>query len=220
MATVEQPLLGVRALRNGSEQELLEAVRRAPLRGDPTILPYETSKIEIVAVGLDRLSPLAYYVLRRQLTFANTLRASLIAADNVDPWSLWSLVEFELAGETRRVSPPVVEVMYESNNGGGLSRHLGIVDGLHRCYAAREAGLSTMVVVVVHNPRYPLACLPLTWADVRVVDEVPDGKRRYRYATAEALRAAHPDLAAKVTPENHQYFLYRDLSHLGSSGIR
>jgi len=195
-------------------------LRTATLWGCPDVRPYQNCEIRVTDVKLDDLWPLALYVLRDKLQFAVDLRQSLLA-HGVDPWGLPSIVEFDQDGGHHRIAPPVIEVSPETDCGCPRPL-LAIVDGLHRCFAARARGLETITVVLIAGAAYPLICRPVAWSEVAVLDTVPEmvRKRVFRFREAGEIARKFPEFAAKVTEENSHYFFFRNLQRLGSSGAR
>ena len=121
-----------------------------------------------------------------------------------------------------RMAPPIVERYYEPTEDKYLSV---ILDGLHRVWLARELGLKSIWVIEIADIPETLlpVALPLQWEDVKIVEAVPptNAKRRFRYSSPEELRMSLASLTdSPINKDNFQYFLYRDLGALGSSGIR
>jgi hypothetical protein len=209
-----------RLTRTGPWADLEQRVREVVLRGDPSVRPYAEAHIELAEVEVKELAPLAYYVLRDRLGIVSYVREGLRSDHQIDPLQLEGLVEYEDGdGRRWRLAPPIVEVA----GGTGvepLTRLQAVVDGLHRCFVAGSLGLDTARVVAITGVRYPLVCLPLTWPEVALMDNVPEVKRKYAFASAQQCQAQHPEFADKITEDNYQYFFYRDLQNLGSEGIR
>jgi hypothetical protein len=89
--------------------------------------------------------------------------------------------------------------------------------------AIRDGYSKIRAVVISNVPEHlPLVPLPLRWEDVKIVNDVSEAaaKREYRFPDIESFPNISSFSSAPVTPQNYRYFFYRDLSPLGSSGIR
>jgi hypothetical protein len=128
------------------------------------------------------------------------------------------------------MAPPVI-ARYVETMGDIKGEVWGLVDGLHRCTAAREMGISHIRAVVLSEipPQFPLVPLPLEWRDVRVVTDVPKlyEKRKFRFEDTGSLEAFLSDFPATyadsprpVDDRTAKYYHFWDFSALGSSGIR
>jgi hypothetical protein len=199
----------------GTGEDLFKILQHCGLRGDPSLLPYERAEISIEAVTIESLVPLAKYVL-----IENIDRAALIydrlKNENVDILNLPGLLTWWDNGVKNVIAPPVVEFWEEE---GYL-----LVDGLHRVCLAQMQGRSSITCIVIRGVTTPLVPLPTVWEKIR---RYPHGemaeaseKRDYRFPDTASLKSAMPEIRDQVTDENYQYFLYRDLDALGSTGIR
>lgn len=207
-----------------ARNELEDTLRSAPLLYDRAIRPYSHAKIQFVLVDLDALSPMALYVLRSRLEEVLELHDALMVTYCLGIWDLPGLLEFRYnSEEVQRLAPPVVEE-YVETAWPGNPRLMGLVDGLHRCIAARDAGLSRVRAVVASDVPYPLMPLPVHWDEVRTYDDYnppPDHmKRRFRYQALTDFPFGSYQTSIPVTEDNFQYFFYRDWSALGSRGKR
>lgn len=203
-------------------EELVGILRKIELRGDSTLFPYANARIESVMVGLDEVAPLSYYILKSQLDVHRDLRKLFLTRYAFDLLDLSGVIEFfVLEGKERReylISPPLIEVS-DIDNG-----RLLLVDGIHRFWLTRELGIKKLRVILISGiPRHlPVMALPLEWKEVRQYKIVPPHakKRAVRYSSLEFF----PDISwffpGSVTEENYRYFFFRDLSPLGSRGIR
>lgn len=194
-------------------EKLVETLRDVTLVGDRTIRPYEDADIHISILPIDSLSPTSLYVLKENLDRVEDMAEYLSRWHRAHPLFIHGLGSYSMNGEQFNIAPPIIETSDE----GKL-----IVDGLHRLYYAKSLGMEHSLVVEITNvdPRYPLVPLPVTWEDVKVCSEVPSVKRRYRFETVEDLIAMGYEVPPNLTEDNIRYYNYRDLSALGSSGIR
>jgi len=178
--------------------ELEKRLRRATLkdRNIPDFSPYLHADISLEKVRIDDLYPCALYVLKENLNRAGEIRKAL-RGRGIDIFNLTenkSLVNYDW-GDRRGIEmgPPVVEV---SGDDGGI---LVITDGLHRVTEARMEEEKEMVVVKVDNVSIPLPVLPVSWNEVKVVDSVPQIKRKFRFSSYEEIK--------KWTAENYSRFI-------------
>ena len=167
---------------------------------------------------------MALYVLRSRLDEVLQLHDALMATHCFGIWDLPGLLRFRYNSERiQTIAPPVVED-YVDTACSGSPRLMGLVDGLHRCFAARESGLTRARAIVASDVPYPLVPLPVNWADVRTyVDRDPPPsslKRRFRYQTLADFPLESYETSTTVTEDNFQYFFYRDVEVLGSKGRR
>lgn len=202
--------------------EALEtALRAVPLRGDARLHPYQTAHFSRRQMPIATLSPTAFYVLTDQLdqhrSFAKRLRDDL----GCDLFGLDELLAYDQDGRDWRIGPVIVETADEPSLGRPVS---AIVDGLHRVWLAREQGRDMVAVVEITAipAHFPLVPLPLQWSDLAVVERVPanEQKRRFRFPTLSDFPDVSGFSDVPITVENYLYFFYRDLSGLGSGGVR
>lgn len=201
--------------------EVEAALRDVTLMVDRTQRPYADAKIELKRYAINDLHPIATYTLRPRLQQLEQLQFDLCDRYALSLFDLTGLIEYEVNGEQYRQAPPVVERYYEPVQNRELSV---IVDGLHRVSLARRLRVREVWVAEISgvSERFPLVSLPLRWDKVRKVNAVPSdrAKRVFRYATVDEFPDVSGFSSTPVTPENYLYFFYRDLSVLGSHGIR
>lgn len=182
--------------------ELESVLRNVSLLGDKNAFPYSDAEISIKRQNIKELRPLAFYVLSEGLAFQRNLKSVFKNKYSKSTLNMHGMLDYELNGEMFSVCPPIVEKYYEPSEGKEIKV---IVDGLHRIYLAFVQGFYTINTVEISKvpSEYPLVPMPLKWEDVKEEYIVPKVKRVYRF----------PD-------SPNPYFFYRDLSLLGSSGIR
>jgi len=195
---------------------LEEELRSCTLRDDASIHPYEAARVRSEIAEINELSPLALYVLENRLDEVLELHDALMVQYCCGLWDLPGWMQFRYnAPERQAIAPPLVEEYTEAKAFAHPRRVAGLVDGLHRCKAARRTGVRQIRVLVASDVPYPLVPLPATWPDVQVVR-----KRNYRYNSLEEF----PDISelskVEINEENFRYFFYRDLGKLGSLGER
>ncbi len=199
-------------------EELEGILRQVRLKGDPTLLPYVTARIESQFLNVEDVHPLSLYALSDQIDLTRKLRELFLARYASDLLYLSGIVEFEIDGENHLISPPLVEKS-KIDDGKNL-----LVDGIHRHLLAREVGFpGVRSIVISETPdHFPLVPLPLEWDDVEIFSSVPKetAKRHFRFSERDSFPDISPFSDVKVNDDNYLYFFYRDLSRLGSSGIR
>jgi hypothetical protein len=210
--------------------QLDQAIRRAPLLGDRSLLPYMTARIESQVICIQDIAPLSKYALSGLIELHKRIHEVLFRSYGLDFLDLAGVIEFEWGDQVIRLGPPIVE-RYIERQGNMVGDTWALVDGLHRCLAAQQIGLSHLRVAVLSDvpASYPLVPLPLSWNEVNIVGEVPSlgEKRRFRFSNRGDLRVlfdSYPDVYSNSprprTDEEAKYYTYRDYSELGSSGIR
>lgn len=214
---------GIEILNFHPWEKLEEELRNIRLLGDPTILPYQNAKISLEYLRRERVNPLSFYALFGNLEFLRTLRGEILKKGH-DILNQTGILEFEIEGKRVRMSPPIVEVYTETQGRFSGQKVHALVDGEHRFILAEEEGVKGVMAVVISGaPEHlPLVSIPLSWEEVRRVEEVPPTaqKRLYRFPTLESFPDVLTFSRVPITQENFLYFFYRDLSTLGSSGIR
>ena len=199
-------------------EELEGILRQVPLQGDATLFPYVTARIESQALETRSVAPLSLYAVSGQLEFHRKLRELFLANYALDLLDLSGIIEFKTEEGQYRISPPIVEISKPDENKSGL------VDGVHRYLLAESIGYSRVRTIVITGipDHFPLVPKILDWDSVAIYDRVPREakKRRYRFPDLKSF----PDISwfsdVEVTEDNCRYFFFRDLSSLGSSGIR
>lgn len=228
-----QPELGLEEFRSIKEEDIsgdLEIIRVHPweelegvlrqvsLSGDPTLFPYVTASIESRALEVREVHPLSLYALSDKVEFHKRLRELFLANYALDLLDLSGIIEFRTGGKDHVIAPPLVEISALDNN------KVLLVDGIHRFLMAPEVNISKVRSIVISNVpnHFPLLPLPLLWEDIKFYEDVPPQtkKRRFRFPDLESF----PDISSfsdvEVNEKNYLYFFYRNLEHLGSSGIR
>lgn len=210
-----------RILRYIDWNTMVGMLREIAVIGDRSLKPYATATIRASRLRIDTLRPTATYALQRQLAGHRILQRGLQREYALSLFDLTGALDYFCDGADYRIGPPLVETYYEASEGRDVSV---IVDGLHRIMLARALGIDSIWVIEISDipAQFPLVPLPLTWNDVQLVDDVPPTrqKRKFRFPTLNSF----PDLTGisgvEVNESNFLYFFYRDLSVLGSDGIR
>lgn len=197
-------------------RSLVEELGSCTLRYDRSIHPYESAGIRAEIVDIEALTPMALYVLNNRLDEVQALHDALMVQYCFGLWDLPGWIEFQYnSSDTQIIAPPIVEEYTEDMAFDTPTRIAGLVDGLHRCMAARRMGVERLWVLVASGVRYPLVPLPATWPEVQVLR-----KRRYRYRSLEEFPDVSEYSDVEVNERNFQYFFFRDLRELGSRGER
>lgn len=184
-----------------SVSELLSRLKQVRLRGHGQALVYEHATLTFErGVDANSLWPAQAYVIKRNVARIHALRAAL-QQRGLDIFALEGACLVRADGLTddgraMPVLPPVIEETIEADG----SCRLLINDGMHRVYAAREAGVPISVVVARNMPReYPYYAFPLErgWADVQALDAAPpSGSARKAYRFPENHKALFRDFNA------------------------
>jgi hypothetical protein len=207
----------LRVIAQGTAKELEAELRKVPLKGNSNVTPYSAAQISIQKLSRADVRPLSLYALEENIEVQRRVHNLLEASGAPNSFTLTGiLVVADQEGTSFRIAPPVVERLPE-NEGGGLV----LVDGIHRFMAADRLGIQSVNAVLLEHVSVPLVPLPVEWNDVRIyapsTGPSDADKRRYRFETFEAFPVREYPGA---TPANFRYYLYRDLSALGSEGIR
>jgi len=200
----------------GTPTDLFAALRRSGTKGAPSLRPYASAALSLERVAVKDLVPRSKYVLAEEVRTITSLREAL-RASGLDLFNLECGLAWQQHGAQRAVAAPVIEFWEDE---GFL-----LIDGIHRVWLARAEGVEQITCAVVREVSVPLVPLPLEWHQVR---EYRDGtfpqtmseKRDFRFKSAAELRASVPEVAEMVTDDNYSYFLFRELTELGSSGVR
>lgn len=199
-------------------------LRATTLLYDRSLHPYQAAEIASELVNLNDVSPMALYVLSSRVAEVIELHDALMIQYGFGIWDLPGLLEFRYnTAKSQILAPPVIEE-YRETHWPDAPIIKGLVDGLHRCTAARQVGVSRIRASFTSNVPLPLVPLPAEWSEVQAHsqnEQLSDSqKRHYRYETLIDFPLGHYALSMEVTPENFRYFFYRDFAALGSKGKR
>ena len=190
--------------------ELMARIRAVGTLANPEIRPYENSEISIVSMAPKSLNPMVLYVLKDGMETQRKVIEFLLS-NGVDPFKLDSMIKYTFEGEDHLMVPPIVEVHKEKD---GVT-YIIIIDGLHRLKIAMEMEKDCNVVYI-KGASLPPHAMPVGWDKVNPYDKVPKEKKIWRdLSTVELPKGM--DLDGSIDP---RYILYRDLSSLGSHGVR
>jgi hypothetical protein len=215
--------LDVRLMRAQTWGALVAMLRAVTLLGDETLRPYADATITPRKVHIDDLRPTAYYALKTQIEWHHQLASALQRRYALSLFDLTTAIDCEHQATPFRIAPPLVETYHEPTENKTVS---AIVDGLHRVLLARQLGIDSLWVIDLRDipPHYPLVPLPLAWGDVTLCDAVPPthAKRKFRFPQLEDFPADEmaQHTRVSISRDNYLYFFYRDLSELGSEGVR
>ncbi|MEZ5359855.1 MAG: hypothetical protein R3F48_13630 [Candidatus Zixiibacteriota bacterium] len=210
----------IRIVRFCNFTKIKELLINVGLNGDFLMKPYKSDDIRLRRLRIEDVHPLAYYVLKENLDRQYELNAALFSNYGISIFDDCGLLYFRWNnGDIKIIAPPVVEWTNEIQN-GKTNCIPELVDGLHRCSIAKEVGISSLNMIEISNPSFPLVPLPVKWSEVQVCTKVPAVKRQYRY---NGISEFPQDLELNNVPttdDDAKYYFYRDLSCLGSEGVR
>jgi hypothetical protein len=211
--------------------QVINQLRNVTLRCSDQLFPYAGAEITSELIGFEDISPLAYYVLEEQIKRQEELYVNLLKTYGIDIFNLSGIIEFKINSCPFIIAPPIIEYYYESE-GENKGPTYALVDGLHRCFTAQKIGLKKIRVIMIKNvgEQFPLVPLPLTWDDVSAEKIVPSSKRIYRFKSREDIfelfkqfPTTYNEVNTPIKSDKDQdviYYTYRDLSMIGSDGIR
>ena len=214
---------------------LEKLLRMVPLLHNADILPYEKANMLCSLQEIKSLAPLSSYIMKDRLEEVEELHHAFMVTFCFGLWDLPGLVMFKYNNKAEQVlAPPLVEVHEkavarknrELFTKGELDNVL--IDGLHRAMAAEKNSLRRLRAVVISSVKYPPMAVAKDWGAAKVYErEDPpkySDKRDYRYASLDEFSrepfVSHFHADKPVTEANYQYYLFRDLSSLGSKGRR
>jgi hypothetical protein len=174
--------------------ELLATLRRTRLQGFDGVEPYARAGLDLTMIDPDELAPAQRYVLRGGVETGLELRETVLPHGH-DVFALDGALQVRTPDETIPVLPPIVEESVEPDGRTVLL----VNDGIHRVFAAREAGLPISVVIARGVPaEYPYYALALEngWAGVAELDELPDGFQKKEYRRPDGYKALFRDFNA------------------------
>jgi hypothetical protein len=200
---------------------LLLEIRGVGLNVAPTIAVWPQASIHSALLNPNRLKPTARYVLKNNVERSASLHLALLSAFALSPFDLAGLVMLEIEGNPISLAPPLVEVLHDDPWHDSLPE-LGILDGLHRIYAARRLGTEHVRCLIIDGVTIPLPVLPVSWTDVLEYTTTPADhlKRDYRFTTAEEIAGLGLPIPPLPHPSGVSTILYRRLDDFGSAGIR
>ena len=214
---------------------LEKLLRMVPLLHNADILPYEKANMLCSLQEIKSLAPLSSYIMKDRLEEVEELHHAFMVTFCFGLWDLPGLVMFKYNNKAEQVlAPPIVEIHEkavarknrELFTKGELDNVL--IDGLHRAMAAEKNSLRRLRAVVISSVKYPPMAVAKDWGAAKVYErEDPpkySDKRDYRYASLDEFSrepfVSHFHADKPVTEANYQYYLFRDLSSLGSKGRR
>jgi hypothetical protein len=188
-AEAELRVLSVEPFDRG---ELLERLRRTPLRGFNGAQPYAKADLELAPeTDPATLAPAQRYVLKAGVSRILELRKALLI-HGVDLFALDGGAFVRTSGALNEDPVPVIPPIVEESKEPDGRLVLIINDGIHRIFAARSLGLPITTVVARRVPaEYPYyACATAAgWSDVLELDELPDGFQKKSYRVPENYKA-------------------------------
>lgn len=183
-----------------TEAELLSRIGHTRLKGHDQYPIYEGSQLALLPMNTDDLVPAQRYVLDEDVRRVHALRAYFLG-HGVDIFALKGGILFWYREDdgTEEGPVPLVPPVVEESLEPGNKTVLIINDGMHRIYAAREAG-STINCIVVRdiNARYPYYAFALSggWSEVTKLAAIPDGYVKKAYRDPQNYKALFRDFNA------------------------
>jgi len=203
--------------------KLEDELRRVTLQAAPRFFPYQRANASLKVIRLDDLSPMSLYVIKKRIEESIELHDAMMIHLGVGLWDMPGLITFQYKTEgQQKIAPPLVEA-YTEQDCGKPFEVLGLVDGLHRCTAAKHLGLKEIKAIFLSKVDAPLVPLPVKWSEITQYSSTDslrkEQKRRYRYNSVSEIPI---ETRKRYLPseENLDYFFYRDLKPLGSLGKR
>lgn len=209
--------------------QLEDLIRRVPLQGSRKIRPYEKASISCSLSPIKTLSSLSNYVMEDRLKEVEELHHAFMVTFCFGLWDLPGIVEFKYNNESAQVlAPPIVEVHEKSFVRKEPARYVKgktdyvLIDGLHRAMVAEKNSLCHLRAVVIAGVDYPPMAFAKDWGNAKEYVHPPGDakKREYRYESLEQFSKEPFAKNMRATEKTYRYYLYRDLSSLGSEGRR
>jgi hypothetical protein len=179
------------SIRSFDRHELLGSLRQTPLRGFDKAKLYASATLDVApAMDTDLLTPAQRYVLKPTVRKLLELRDALLA-QGIDLFALDGGAYIHTSDDPQEAIPIVPPIVEESIEPDGRTVLL-VNDGLHRVSAARSLGLPISVVIArgvpTEYPYYAYA-LPNGWADLELLEELPDEYQKKEYRLPENYKA-------------------------------
>jgi hypothetical protein len=187
----DDPRVQILSVTRFDRDELLSSLCRTPLRGFEKARLYESATLELApATDTDSLTPAQRYVLGPTLRKLLELRGAL-SEHGIDLFALDGGAYIHTSDDPEEAIPIVPPIVEETLEPDGRTVLL-INDGLHRVSAARSLGVPISVVVArgipAEYPYYAYA-LPQGWAELEVLEELPDSYQKKEYRLPENYKA-------------------------------
>jgi hypothetical protein len=184
-------VMEILSIERFDRDELLSALRKTPLRGFEKTRLYENASLELApATDTETLTPAQRYVLGPTVRKLLELRAALVD-HGIDPFDLDGGAYVHTSEEPDEAIPVIPPIVEETLEPDGRTVML-VNDGLHRVSAARSLGLPISVVVARGVPsEYPYYAYALAggWAELEMLDELPDGYQKKAYRLPDNYKA-------------------------------
>ncbi|MFH0961114.1 MAG: hypothetical protein V1820_00330 [archaeon] len=170
---------------------------------------YKRTLIESEAVRPEELNLTTEYLVRETVLFQEKLRERLHKDAGIDTLNLSGLAILETPDGEVVLAPPIVEqgkyflaCPQQIERGCSKLSLPVLIDGGHRAYLGLRNGEEILIAKVSGvDELFQVPIVPNGWNDVMIVDRIPSRQFKKRYL-------------------GESFWLYRDLSALGSKGYR
>jgi len=162
---------------------LMQLLRSVTLAGDPSCRLYEGCSVKFIRTDAGNLKVGQTFVQKTKV-----LASLLDFFEKFHEFSITGyakLKAFIALGTTKESDlgiahyvPPIIE---------SFPTGTVLMDGLHRCFAARGVG-TTIETVKIYRPKASFPCTPNAWESVRMVDEKPPKEERFFDLKPELFR--------------------------------
>lgn len=147
--------------------------------GDLDLFEYQNAEIGLADLTMHDFLPCSYYALRSRLEFQREYRERLLSDLNLDLFRVPGIAYIKDGENVFGLVPPFVE-RYKEENGESVSV---LQDGVHRFMLSAELGIKIRCILINNincDRRYLPYAYPNLWEELKLVDEIPDIKKRYR----------------------------------------
>lgn len=156
---------------------LLKLLQSITLEGDPAIQPYNGCEVEIVQLDPRDIKIGQTFVQREKYQlllerFGGILGNGFCMNGGIaqcGPLIVFGDIQNGIPALAHYV-PPIIEATSDSRF---------LIDGIHRSFIVRSVG-TTIESILIKNVAVPLPCDPISWEHIRIVEEKPARKDRFR----------------------------------------
>ncbi|MEK9200507.1 MAG: hypothetical protein AAB909_00875 [Patescibacteria group bacterium] len=149
------------------------------LSGDLDLFEYQNAEIGLADLTMQDLLPCSYYALKSRLEFQREYRERLLRELGLDLFRLPGIAYIKDGEKVFGLVPPFVE-SYPEESGEIVSV---LQDGVHRFLLSAELGIKIKCILIKNvncDRRYLPYAHPNSWEELKLIDELPSIKKRYR----------------------------------------
>ena len=174
----------VRGMTFFREDVFQSLIRQIPLRGYPDCKPYEKAKIRVLAADPRGIKVGQNFLLERKiLSILHNLQHRIFDAFVVGGISKMPPAQlYGLDNQGRKALAFYIPPFYEIHG-----EKIVVLDGIHRSKICGGAG-TTINAIHLSGVAYPLPFDPLSWKEIRLTDEKPPIKQRYKNLREDLFR--------------------------------